>query len=88
MFEIFTTIIFVVVQARLTTNDYEWLRMTTNDYEKWKTWQSWPESPQYEQGNKEVPEILLDLSQTFIYISPLYVCNEPTQHLVQIELSL
>ena len=34
MFEIFTMIIFVVVQARLTTNDYEWLQMTTNDYKK------------------------------------------------------
>ena len=35
MFEILATIISVVVQARLTSNDYELLGMTTNDYEKW-----------------------------------------------------
>ena len=44
-FEILTMTIVVVVQARLTLNDYEWLAMTTNDYEKWNHWQSWPESP-------------------------------------------
>ena len=40
MFEILTTIIFVIVQARLTSNDYKWLGMTTNDYEKWIRQQS------------------------------------------------
>ena len=35
MFEILAMIIFVVVQARLTSNDYKWLEMTTNEYKKW-----------------------------------------------------
>ena len=49
MSEILATIIFVIVQARLTSND-KWLGMTTNDYEKWIRRQSWPESPICEQG--------------------------------------
>ena len=40
MFEILAAIIFVVVQARLTSNDYKCLGMTTNDYEKWSRQQS------------------------------------------------
>ena len=35
MFVILSTIIFVVVRERLTTNDLKSLRMTTNHYEKW-----------------------------------------------------
>ena len=43
MFEILAMIIFVIVQARLTLNDYKWLVMTANDYEKWIRQQSSPE---------------------------------------------
>ena len=56
MFEILTTIIFVVVRARLTSNDYEWLGMTTNDYEKWIRRQSWPELPICERGIRNLQE--------------------------------
>ena len=49
MFEILTMIIFVVVQAKLTSNDYKWLG-TTNDYKKWIRGQSWPELPICEWG--------------------------------------